>query len=153
MAEDCQRKIKTSSVIILVLVGVALLALAFGLFSFVRIYRDLHRHGLLYRQGRLPFERPVPDYALRRQQQSGNIRDWMTFSYINRVFGLPNEYLQSKLIITDKKYPNVSISSWAKQSHQEAQELTSQLINLIRNYQSASSTPVKTPSPTPGSSI
>ena len=37
------------------------------------------------------------------------IRDWMTFSYVNKVYNLPFDYLKTELSITNKKYPNMII--------------------------------------------
>jgi hypothetical protein len=42
------------------------------------------------------------------------IQPWMTFDYVNQVFGLPPTYLQDALDIQDARYPNVSIAHYAE---------------------------------------
>lgn len=40
------------------------------------------------------------------------VRSWMTFDYVNQLFGLPQEYLKKTLNITDSRYPNLSLSEY-----------------------------------------
>ena len=44
------------------------------------------------------------------------IQAWMTFDYVNHLFGLPPRYLQAGLSITDARYPHLTISRYAKDS-------------------------------------
>jgi hypothetical protein len=44
------------------------------------------------------------------------IRPWMTFDYVNRLFGLPPEYLKVGLDITDKRYPDISFTEYSESS-------------------------------------
>jgi hypothetical protein len=43
------------------------------------------------------------------------IRTWMTFDYVNRLFGLPPDYLKAAMDITDPRYPRVTLSNYAKE--------------------------------------
>ena len=40
------------------------------------------------------------------------IRPWMTFDYIDQLFGLPKEYLKAALGVSDSRYPNLSLSEY-----------------------------------------
>jgi len=134
-------RIKKSTLVIIGVAVIAFVVLIISLFFLVHTYRQLHRQGLLSpRRPSQFFRNTPPDYNARRLQESSQVKDWMTFGFVNHVFGLPSEYFQTKLNISDKKYPDLSINSWAKQSNQDAQKLTGEIINLIRNYQNASST-------------
>ena len=42
------------------------------------------------------------------------VQPWMTFSYINFIFKIPDSYLQSRLGITDSKYPRIQIQKYAR---------------------------------------
>ncbi len=44
------------------------------------------------------------------------LRPWMTFEYVNRVFGLPPEVLKDALHIADPKYPKLTIASFARKA-------------------------------------
>jgi hypothetical protein len=138
---------------IYILVVAALVVLIFSLVLFMHAWRDLRRQGLpvaAYRPWHNQFfKRSAPDYALRRQQEATGIADWMTFDYLNRVFGLPGDYLKTSLNITDKKYPELAIKSWATQTKQDSQKLTEQIKILVMGYQgtATSTTPLSTPTP------
>jgi len=102
------------------------LALVFGVaavFSgqlslIVGIYRNLNRNGSL-----APIYHPRQQHIPRKQLQIDNIKSWMDFDYLNRSFQLQPNYLQAKLNITDKKYPNITIDSWAKKSVQDPNKI------------------------------
>jgi hypothetical protein len=42
------------------------------------------------------------------------IRSWMTFDYINQLFGLPANYLKTGLKISDSRYPNLALSEYSE---------------------------------------
>ncbi len=42
-----------------------------------------------------------------------SVESWMTFNYLNRLFNLAPEYLQTRLVIQDERYPNISIQQYA----------------------------------------
>ncbi|HWC57410.1 MAG TPA: hypothetical protein VG621_00445 [Candidatus Paceibacterota bacterium] len=62
----------------------------------------------------------VHDYKTTRQNDTPpsqsliQIQPWMTFSYINFLYDLPEGYLKSTLAIPDMRYPNVEIRHYAK---------------------------------------
>jgi hypothetical protein len=39
-----------------------------------------------------------------------SIQSWMTFTYINRIFNLPTDYLKTELNISNSQYPNITIA-------------------------------------------
>lgn len=97
-----------------------LILLAFALFSLARDFFSFSRQGFLS-----PNERHMDE---------DRVRDWMTFSYVNRAFDLPSEYLREELDITAKNYPNLTIRSWAGQKNESSQWMLERVKELIRQY-------------------
>lgn len=62
------------------------------------------------------------------------IQAWMTFDYINHIFNLTPDYLKQALNITDKKYPNVSLQSYAKQNNLNGQIFLQSIKQAVSNY-------------------
>ena len=42
------------------------------------------------------------------------VQSWMTFDYINHLFAVSPQYLQTSLGITDKRYPHLTIVEYGK---------------------------------------
>lgn len=62
------------------------------------------------------------------------IRSWMTFSYINRIFNLPVDYLKNELGINDPDYPGVSISKAAKAGNISTSRYTDKVKDIIKQF-------------------
>ncbi len=63
-----------------------------------------------------------------------SIQPWMTFEYLNRVFHLQPNYLQTELHITDTRYPRLSIHAYAKELSPNAESALIQVKNAIWSY-------------------
>ena len=64
----------------------------------------------------------------------GLIEYWMTFDYINHVFGLPEDYIKQELQISDPKYPRISIRKYARENKETESSAVEQIRNLVRVY-------------------
>ncbi len=64
----------------------------------------------------------------------GFIRSWMTFDYINKLFGLPPGYLENRLSITDPRYPQISLENYAEHGHIDLATLIGEIDLAIRDY-------------------
>lgn len=62
------------------------------------------------------------------------IRSWMTFSYINRIFNLPVDYLKDELGINDPDYPGISISKAAKVGNISTSRYTDKVKDIIKQF-------------------
>jgi hypothetical protein len=62
------------------------------------------------------------------------IRPWMTFTYINKIFDVPPDYLKNAMSITDPAYPQLSLSGYANYSHTDIVTLMGQLDTALNNY-------------------
>lgn len=62
------------------------------------------------------------------------MRSWMTFDYLNKLFKLPPNYLQSALGIADPRYPRLTVSGWAKGAKLDSTTAMSRLQDVVRNY-------------------
>jgi len=71
------------------------------------------------------------------------VRPWMTFDYINKLFNLPTNYLQTQFMITNSHYPQLTVYSYARSIHEDPARTMSRLDQALQSYLSAapSSTP------------
>ncbi len=63
------------------------------------------------------------------------IQPWMTFDYINRLFALPRDYLQTALKIKNPHYPQIPLYRYAATQHINSLLFTDEVRNLVQNYQ------------------
>jgi hypothetical protein len=63
-----------------------------------------------------------------------DIRSWMTFDYINKVFAMPPSYLENQLQIVDPRYPRLSLSSYAKSKNIASADFLIEVESAIREY-------------------
>lgn len=70
----------------------------------------------------------------------GNIiRSWMTFDYINKLFGLPPGYLKTQFgISTTSSYPRLTISGYAKSESASTTMMLDEVQNAVQGYASSS---------------
>ncbi len=61
----------------------------------------------------------------------------MTFEYLNRAFGLPLDYLQTTLTITDSHYPYLSIARYAHEKNVNEGAFLGQVQAAVRGYTTA----------------
>jgi len=62
------------------------------------------------------------------------IRGWMTFRYVNLVFGLPPTYLQNSLNIKSVNYPNISLDALAKQQKASSAQMLDKTAALVKSF-------------------
>jgi hypothetical protein len=67
----------------------------------------------------------------------------MTFDFLDKSFGLPPDYLKKGLGITDKKYPNITIDSWAKNTQENPGAMLEKTKKLIQDFENPA--PPETP--------
>ena len=65
------------------------------------------------------------------------LRSWMTFDYVNKLFGVPPNYLKDQLSISDARYPQLSIASYAKASGLNANTFLGNVEDALRVYLTA----------------
>lgn len=99
----------------------------------------VHAFRILNGQG--PFTHPYYKSIRQKNISVENIQGWMTFDFINKSFKLPPEYLKTKLNITDKKYPNISINHWAKENREDHLMVVGKIQKLILDYQNTNLNP------------
>jgi hypothetical protein len=64
------------------------------------------------------------------------LRPWMTFDYVNQLFGLPQDYLKLALNINDSRYPNLSFSEYSESLSTSSEAF----LGLVRSAISESTT-------------
>ncbi len=126
---------------ILAIIGLTLFASHMIIIS----YRDLQEIGV-FEVSSSP--RAMPRLSPRRQRFTPTpsdvdlIQGWMTIAYINRMYGLPADYLKTQLNLTNPKYPNIVIEDIAKQKKMTTNALVEQLKQRVAQHLEAR---VKTP--------
>ncbi|MFA6386170.1 MAG: hypothetical protein WCW04_00135 [Candidatus Paceibacterota bacterium] len=90
----------------------------------------------LYRTGNLEVDYSITGRPTRlhRPITISDIRVWMTFDYVNVIFKLDPLYLKNTLVITDSKYPNISIEAYARHNRINSQVLLHNIEQAIINY-------------------
>ena len=87
---------------------VTVLFIVFLTTLFVRKMERLNQPGRIFTKHR---RRPITEADVAR------ISEWMTFEYINTVFGLPADYLKDTLHIEDTKYPALTLKRYARKTN------------------------------------
>lgn len=90
----------------------------------------------LYRTGNLEVDYSITGHPTRlhRPITISDIRVWMTFDYLNVIFKLDHLYLKNTLVITNSKYPNISIEAYARRNRINPQVLLHNIKQAIINY-------------------
>lgn len=64
-----------------------------------------------------------------------DIRSWMTFDYIDRLFSLPPDYLKAQLDISaSSSYPRITIAAYAKKQNLNVTALTGRVEDAVQAY-------------------
>lgn len=121
--KNSKNEAKKSKIIQIISMFAAFFLVMFFIFF---ILRDIKRHGL--------FSPPIPK-NFHKKIEIDEIKSWMTFDFINKTFGLPNDYLKKELNISDKKYPNMTIDNLAKNNKEASDPLLKKIKKLIQDFQ------------------
>lgn len=132
MVPNLSKKV-TPGELILTIVLMALLAV-FSVF-FVRNILMAKKTGVFQDH------RPITNLLLsnkKTNQTSVNdieyIDSWMTFQYINFIFGMPNDYLKNTLAIEDVRYPNLPIGRYVKTKKLDSTTFLHQIKTATKTY-------------------
>lgn len=63
-----------------------------------------------------------------------SIQSWMTFSYINHIFNLPNDYLKTELNISSTQYPNITIAKVIASQSLATNDFLTNMRGLIQTF-------------------
>ena len=120
----------------IVVLVIALLALVY---FFVRDYRALRRAQVINAR-ELLLTAIVRNHGHLNAGDIAVIRSWMTFDYVDQLFGTPADYVKTQLSIGDPRYPNLTLSGYAKNEHVSSAAVVVEVEHAITLY-FASSTP------------
>jgi hypothetical protein len=107
--------------------------LGFLVFFLVRDYRSLRREQVISAREFL-LGAVVKNHGHQTASEVTVIRSWMTFDYINQLFGVPAYYLKGQMSITDSRYPKLSLSSYAKESGVASAKVVSVVSGFLTTY-------------------
>ena len=105
---------------------ITLVVFLLGVFFLIHAFKDIGRRGL--------FSRPISQNFHKKKIKVDDVQIWMTFGFLNRAFSLPPEYLKDGLDITNKRYPNVTIDRWAKDSQENPNVALDKVKKMIRDF-------------------
>ena len=104
------------------------------LFAFlVRDYRDLRREQVISAR-KVFLAAFVKNHGHLAVGDATVIRPWMTFDYVNKLFGLPTAYLQDQLMVTNPHYPQVTLSGYANAEHVNVTAFVTSVEDAVRSY-------------------
>ena len=63
-----------------------------------------------------------------------SVQAWMTFDYINHLFSLPPNYLQTTFSITDSRYPRMTINGYAADANIASPSALTQVQQALTSY-------------------
>jgi hypothetical protein len=123
MIEEKKHRLRAYVVVVAVLLGLCLV-------TFVWLIMDIES---LKKSGDLSL-RHAPWRHATTPPSPNDIASWMTFKYINYVYRLPEDYLRTTLKISDARYPQLRIGTFAKDTKQTEQSALEQVRQAIVNY-------------------
>lgn len=102
---------------------------AFEIDAIVRGLRDPYLAddlSLQYEHGRLIRERDIVTPE--------EIEPWMTFQYVNFIFGLPDAYLKNSLALSEERYPKIQIAGYARRAGLSTEEFLATVKDAVAAY-------------------
>ncbi len=137
---EIENSMKKNYIIVAILIVFALLLVS--VFSFARDVSRFRRNGIFVYHGS-----PRTFHLLGKSPATLSDVDflagWMTLGYINKSFNIPPDYLKSQFSISDKSYPNETVSKIAKQEGTTTSAELQAVKTAVREYLTASTTPNK----------
>ena len=118
---------------ILIAILIVLAVLVFSIFSFAQDFSRLRRNGVFVYHGS-----PRTFHLLGKKPATISdvnfLAGWMTFNYINKTFNILPDYLKTQLSISDKAYPNITVSKMAKEQGTTTGAYLEEVKGLVRVY-------------------
>ena len=137
-AENGRGRISPLRALVIALSFAAIASLTYLL---VEDVRSLRVAGLLtpVHHARELFRRRVPGTAVLSPEHPdpSAIQQWMTFEYVNAVFGADAGYLRTKLGIADTRYPRVSIRRYARLEGEDPAALLARVKTAMTEFEAA----------------
>ena len=115
-----------------------LIFLCIGLLLFCSsVYLFSHNYGRLHTEYS---DRQKKNPNMHRPYGTGNnpdisiVRAWMTFDYINKMFHIPDTYLQTTLAIDNKKYPRITVKRLAQEQGKSVDQMLKETKDQIHAF-------------------
>ncbi len=115
--------------IVLALLAVILVVL---LAAFLKEYGDLKRLEIV--SPRDAFMNIVEHHGPFTAGDVALIQGWMTFDYVNKIFGLPVGYLKANLGISDVHYPREVIFKYAEENGLSVSAMVGRIQNSVSQF-------------------
>ncbi|MCL4403753.1 hypothetical protein M1432_00130 [Patescibacteria group bacterium] len=120
------------------------IVMAFLAIVLIVLFAALIKQYLDLRQARILNDQAIHFSLAGRREPLPNgradiIQAWMTFDYVNRIFGLPPQYLISALNIESAAYPRIPIYEYAEKRGLNPTAFTKQVQSAVAEHQAANS--------------
>ncbi len=112
----------------LIVAGAIIFIFSLSVYSFDSDFRHLRKGGFFQDRRRGELKKPLSPSDV------DAIRPWMTFDYINKVFGLPEGYLKNELGVAELSYPHLSVKKAARAGQESEEQYLNALKNTVRIY-------------------
>ena len=113
--------------VVVVLSGIFVLLLGFLVYEYIKLTPEHHVVSQRFmRLGR--------EHVVLGPNDAQMVQSWMTFDYINHIFGLPAGYLQSTVYVNDPGYPHTTILRFAQENDLGIPAATMLVQNAVRDY-------------------
>lgn len=100
-------------------------------------------YGRLHRSGYLPGPHAWHATHAHRSPTPADVerlQGWTTYAFVNEFFSLPPEFLKNSLLISDARYPDITILQEAKNKGVASEVMLSELKAVLNNRIAATST-------------
>lgn len=115
--------------IVLTLLAIILIVL---LAAFLKEYGDLKKLEIV--SPRDAFMNTVDHHSPFTARDTALIQGWMTFDYVNKIFGLPAGYLKTNLGISDVHYPRDVIFKYAEENGLSVSAMVAKVQNAVSQF-------------------
>jgi hypothetical protein len=115
---------------VLILLGVIFIVL---LFFLIREIRHLN-HSEIINAREVHISNFLKSHGPLSVNNIGIVASWMTFDYINKLFAVPPSYFETTLGISNSRYPQISLSGYARSKGISSAFIVGKVESALQNY-------------------
>ncbi len=123
---------RLAAVVRYILIALAVIVAVLVAFLLVQ-YRTL-RHEKLVSDEESWISSIIQNHGPLTASDTAIIRPWMTFDYVNKIFGLPQDYLKTNVPVNDPHYPALTLGGYAHEAYEDPNAFTATVASSVRAY-------------------
>lgn len=114
----------------LVILGIIFIVL---LFFMAREIRHLN-HSEIISAREIHISNILKSHGPLTESDIGIVASWMTFDYVNKLFAIPPTYLETTFEISNSRYPQISLSGYARSKGVSSAFVVGKVESALHNY-------------------